>query len=409
MVEMKRLCLVCLTGSVVACESGLPTEGVVVSDSAGIEIVEIPAKLATQAWATVTDTLLALGEAEGAEDILFDRIRAVRLLADGSIALADGGSQEIRVFAEDGQLESRFGGSGEGPGESLYLWALDVIGGDSIIAHDWRTRRVSLFTRHGQVVQDWLLPTGAPGELVGHLEGRTLLLTDPSALVGTDGAEGRVRTPRHYVEVELGTSAVDTVATVPGFEFLATNGGATTYELPFARDAFQDVGQEGWFTGRNDSFEIERRDNGGRITRLIRVIGLDRRLTEDQIDDVKRRTIQAVDPTPARRESIERLFQASPPEFWPAFGAIVADRVGRLWVSDWVSRFSEPLDQPRIWWTFDDRGFPMGQVEFPPSFSLHDADLARVVGVQTDDLGVERVLVLRLHPLQDSTLDGTVP
>src|ERR1051325_349587 len=59
---------------------------------------------------------LVLG-AGGAPETEFFRIRAAWRLNDGSVAVVDGGTSEIRVFSPRGVYRYSFGRTGEGPGE----------------------------------------------------------------------------------------------------------------------------------------------------------------------------------------------------------------------------------------------------------------------------------------------------
>jgi hypothetical protein len=72
-----------------------------------------------------------------------------RFLADGSLAVANSGTQEILIFGSNGRLIRRFGRSGEGPGEFQTITSLDLDDAGNLVAYDARLARLSTWTREG--------------------------------------------------------------------------------------------------------------------------------------------------------------------------------------------------------------------------------------------------------------------
>jgi len=105
---------------VVACIGEAGGRGSIERDSAGIVIVEnfAPAWQGADAWEVVSPATVEIGVAEG-EDVyqLFDVSGATRL-GNGTIVVANAGTQEIRFCGADGRHLRTAGGSGRGPGES---------------------------------------------------------------------------------------------------------------------------------------------------------------------------------------------------------------------------------------------------------------------------------------------------
>ncbi len=93
--------------------------------------------------------VLEIGEREGDPDYLFQDVVGTLLLASGGIAVSDAGSQQISVYGNAGALLRRWGGRGEGPGEFRGLSRIYLGAGDSILALDGATGRLSAFSGDG--------------------------------------------------------------------------------------------------------------------------------------------------------------------------------------------------------------------------------------------------------------------
>lgn len=84
-------------------------------DSAGTEIVEHASLVPTGSLKVPAEPAVWI---EGDEQIPpFARITSIALLEDGSIAVADGGTNQIHAFSPEGTYRWSVGRPGEGPGE----------------------------------------------------------------------------------------------------------------------------------------------------------------------------------------------------------------------------------------------------------------------------------------------------
>jgi hypothetical protein len=105
---------------IVACRDVTPgLSDALVQDSAGIAMVEntTPAWRDGQAWRVEPKPVLQLGQLDGDQPHMFANITGAVQLADGSIAVADAGSSQLRIFDPTGQHRRSIGGPGSGPGE----------------------------------------------------------------------------------------------------------------------------------------------------------------------------------------------------------------------------------------------------------------------------------------------------
>jgi len=79
-------------------------------------------------------------------------------------------------------------------------------------------------------------------------------------------------------------------------------------------------------------------------------------------------------------------------ETLPVFDEIVLDDSGMLWVRE----YQPPWRAKERWWVFDQALAWLGSVTVPDGLEVAQVTEDRVVGVVTDELGVERVAVYEL-------------
>lgn len=113
------------------------------------------------------------------------------LLSDGSIVVANGGSQELRFFNASGEWIRSVGRSGSGPGEFNSLGWLQVGAADSLRTYDWGHLRVQVFSQDGQFQRAYMLgPDGGGGTLrpeASLADGSIIASTQASASPLTQG------------------------------------------------------------------------------------------------------------------------------------------------------------------------------------------------------------------------------
>jgi hypothetical protein len=132
-------------------ESGGPA--VTVTDSAGIEIVTsaVPAWQSGGGWSISEAPTLEIGTVSGEDAYSLYRVRGVIRLPDGRIAIANGGTWQIRIYDEHGVHQQDIGRNGDGPGEFRSLRELWLSRGDSMMTADFRLNRVTLFDSEGRL------------------------------------------------------------------------------------------------------------------------------------------------------------------------------------------------------------------------------------------------------------------
>ena len=129
-------------------------------DSAGVEIVENPGAVWTDAtaWRLSDEPRLRIGTFDGAPELQLYQVAAGLLLDDGRVVVANSGSQELRFYTPGGQHLVSHGGDGEGPGEFRTISRAQRLGGDTIRVYDFRTRRLFDLTPEGFIASITLRP-----------------------------------------------------------------------------------------------------------------------------------------------------------------------------------------------------------------------------------------------------------
>ena len=137
------LALVILT----ACRSAEATAGWNASTDtlpAGtLHVVNTPPGDVSPEW-TLEETL-RIGAVEGDGPTSFGEIKGIAVLDDGRIAVMDGTSQELRIFAADGSHLATWGGRGKGPEELEGAYGLMRNAGGALVVPDYRNARMSMF------------------------------------------------------------------------------------------------------------------------------------------------------------------------------------------------------------------------------------------------------------------------
>lgn len=103
--------------------------------------------------------------------------------------------------------------------------------------------------------------------------------------------------------------------------------------------------------------------------------------------DIERAVAQRLVDEPPERHAMIRahLGAMDVPETSPAYGRLLVDSEGGLWVSDYSSFPVEPTG----WRVFDPEGRLLGPVTVPERFHVHQIGEDWVLGIWRDDLGVE--------------------
>ena len=319
------------------------------------------------------------------------------VLPDGRIVIANGGSNEIRVFDASGVHQATWGRAGEGPGEFTALSGVARWPGDSIAAWDSRARTMAVFDAAGVLGRSFVLEAdGRPAEpRLVLADGTVLGRSVDSGATGPGyrreqisyelrGADGGVRVP-------LGAH--------PGREaYLNMDGPFPVFGLlPFSRALSEAEWGELVILTPDDLYEIRAHDRDtGALARIVRREYSNRAPTRTEVDEAIDAALERTSLTGERLESTREGYKAMPlVESFPAFRTLLTDGLDHLWVREATL---PGMDRPAPLWTvFNPDGRVLGFIETPDGLTILEIGADYILGRTTDDLGVESVQVWPLE------------
>ena len=364
---------------------------VVVRDSAGITIVENHAAAWTDedAWTLADEPLLSIGALDGPEEYQLFRVRAALRHPNGGLLVSNGGTNEIRVFDEDGRHVRTTGGQGAGPGEFLALRDVWRLGRDSALVADRRAGRFSVITidgTFGRSVNFPMPPTGRRTVPQGVFDDGSLLML-ASLTTGDiqDGMHVDSAVYLHYTNTgdfltEMVQRPIQTI-------MLSLGDNVFVITPPYINRPSVVVQQGRWFYGEGAEYEIERFTPDGQLTHLYRRSIPNRPVTQELVDEFRDRDL-GDNPPPQLREMTRTV---EIPSVMPAYAELRSSTDGTLWVQN----YTLPEEQP-IWSAFRDDGRYLGDVVLPMGASALDIGDDYWVLVETDEFDVEYVRVYRM-------------
>lgn len=384
----------------IGCQPHDESSSVAVRDSAGVRIVENSGNNWPdgRGWRLASQPVLDIGASEGDPDYQLFRVVGALRLSDDRIVIANAGTGELLYYESSGRFISKSGGKGSGPGEFQGLTWLGRLGADTLVAFDWRNRRISIFDPNGNFVRSATLDALAPAPPSHVYVG---LFSDGSLLVGAQHlfASGTIRTGVYddtifHVRFDPRGATYDTIGRQPGARsyVLAHDDGLELMPLPFGRRPRTAAHEDGYYFGRGDSYAIDEYSAEGGLERSIRWSQSNEEVTADDKDRYVQRSLEGIDDE-AERRMIENLLANIPyPETMPAYAELHLDSEDHLWVGD----YRKPGDESRRFTVFDPDGRMLGRIELPDRFTIHQIGPDFVLGSWTDEMDVEHVKLYAL-------------
>lgn len=375
-----------------ACESGAAPASTS-RDSLGVRIVEsvAPRWEPDAAW-TISDSAVADLTATGAGDMhMFFGVRDVLRTRGGHLVVADGGSQQIRVYDADGLFMRAFGGSGDGPGEFRVLWTVVETRDGTLLGVDFALGASGAeFDVDLGLISTFRVPGGAtslrhpvPSDVVWGM-GAGYTMEDE------DLEQGLQRHPATIVRMSEDRTSVHAFTQVPGNELfflpeVEVNPvmGRMTHVVPAGRGEV--------VVGLADGLEYFILDGQtGDIRLVARIPGISLAVTEEEVDR-ERQVRLGPNPRPYIRDLLDRL---PFPTRKPAYQRMLVDTEDNVWAGEYLGLARRHESQ--AWYVWDSSGAWLGVVETPARFELMRVGEDEVFGVRRDLNDVEHPQVLRL-------------
>lgn len=337
-------------------------------------------------WSVSAEPILQIGEQDGAEAYLFRSISAVQFLEAGGLAVADPGLHSIRFYDSGGTFRVGMGREGEGPGEFAWLSHLEVRG-DTIVAYDPSLFRVTRFMSDGRFLDTKQIESagGAPELLIG-------TYSDGNTAFGTISSIGRDRAAATSDMWTLGRydedgSRLRTLGQAEGFRRL---GGSP---VPFSGSLHAFLVDDSIFhtDGRDPSINVLTED--GEVARVI------------ALDIAASNTAEAWNVLRAELESqgqlsmLDRFPAGAEEEPVPRIAEVLLDDLDRFWVKHYApatdSWLLGGLSQARggHWSIIRRDASAVASINLPANFIPMAVRGGRIVGVEKDELDVQRVAV----------------
>ena len=375
----------------IACDEPAHDTTTVVRDSSGVTIIETTGSRRTAAPATILpEPLIVIGQTEGDLQYLLSRVVGALQLPNGNIVIANGATNELRLYDSTGIWMASLGRTGQGPGEYEYLRAIGRCHPGGFVGFDlhWQMN-----TYGGDATFKEKTPLRAPDgmspyNLACDDQGHVLILG-----WGRESLQGPIIgffATRDRLVLSNGTGAV-----MANFgerlvsERIGTERGSRPH--PAGRATVFALHDGVVYVGSGERFELELFDLNGQLHTLLRGPPIPLQMT----DSLKSAYSDwAVSRIPADRQPAVRseIAQWQWPETFPAFTSVVIDDGGVAW----VRAFNFDSRKPEVWSLFDPRRGYLGDLALQEGQSLLQAGRHHLLVLQRDSLDVESVMKLRI-------------
>jgi phage gpG-like protein len=396
-----------------ACGRGSGAGGdAVTRDSAGVSIVENRGSewQSGQGWRVIDSALVDIG---GDLDSVSGPVR----LTNGSLAIANAGTHEVRIYDSSGAHLHTSGRPGSGPGEYQNLAGIWLGPGDSILVSDFLVRRLTVLDPDGTFRRSFslggttgtMLPTNGRFELAipqgwfadGSVAGVTM------SFVINQTREGSFRDSVSALRYGPDGMVRDTLGRFPGAEMeqMTMTMGAQSFSaptpVPLGRQSVAVAHGDRFYLAQNNAWEIEVRRLDGKLIRLIRADTRPRPITPGDIAAHRKAQLAQIEAIPMMRNVPEamksqirtRIEQAKYPATLPFMGGLLIDAEGNIWAQE----VQPPRMESSIFAVVDSSGRLLGRVTMPANFRAATIGTDAVYGVWRDSDDVQHVRVYRLR------------
>ncbi|NJD11641.1 MAG: 6-bladed beta-propeller, partial [Gemmatimonadetes bacterium] len=342
-------------------------------------------------WQVDTAAVLEIGQVEGDSAYQLYRVQGIAELPDGRIAVANAGTNQVRIYDAQGRYLRALGRSGEGPGEFAML--LDVRArGDTVYAYDRAIGRLTRFLAAGPYLDDHALRLNA-----------AMMTPNFSGLLPGGGSAGWINQipaerpdgfQRHTaVLLRIAGGEADTLGTFPGTEVIlrtrAAPGGVTVMwgaSLDYYRTFLAAAAEDRIYAGPPDSARIDVWDAAGTPLPPIRWADRPGPVDDALVAAAAERDVRNLEPQAARARW--QLIEEYPrPAAAPVFDRLRIGPDGALW----VRRYASPDSPASEWLGVGRDGALAARVRLPYAHEIRAVGGDRVYTVERDEYDVEYV------------------
>lgn len=378
--------------------------GPLIADAGALSVIDdsAPSWGAESRW-TVGDTpTLDLGD----PDQPFLGVPPVLSLSDGRIVVADGSRQTIRYFDRTGRLLTAAGGRADDDGEFHGLGWIGRGAADSLVAYDFVARRMAILDPRGKIVRFAKLQPADPtpdAEPMASFADGTVLFRLGGAPNPFPGAPGTLlQDSAAYLRFDLDGLPVAALGVFPQQQVFGVQvrpgANPAPFPVPFGLTTSAAVRGDSMLIGTGASFEILSVGPEGTPGSLLRAAIPREAITPAEVEAftaaaLTRLRTNAFEMSMTLDSGFVRAIQRAPfPARKPAFGRLLVDRTGTLWVSEPIN----PPDEPTRWNVFTAAGEWLGSVTTPAGLRIDEIGSDYLLGVWKQVHGKERV---RRYPL----------
>jgi hypothetical protein len=333
-------------------------------------------------WQLGPETL-NIGAADGAAAYMLRQPASAQVISGNRIAFLTARA-ELRIHDEQGRWLATYGGRGSGPGQFAQAMSLHQVRGDSLAIIDLGIPRISVHAPDGQYVRSFPFPM-SPGGEAWLLDDMTLVFI-PSQLPGLGSAPQLHEYPVPLLLLKEGATRADTVTLLSA----QLHGSRSSFApVVFGPQPHFAAGHDRIHAGFSGQYEIHAFDRLGRPVHTVTAT-----LSPVQVTDAHIRARRAASADRGRGRGGVEPGAAPVPNaaVFPEYAGFLADASGRLW----VRRYAPPGATEVDWHIYDARGAIAGRMTVPLAFRLTQAGEDYVLGVFTDDRGVQYVRSYRL-------------
>lgn len=355
---------------------------------------------------------VAFVEREGESVALHEVAGIVVLPERGVTVVADHGSRSLRYFSPEGQLKFSVGGEGGGPGEFMGIGGLWRYGADSLLVFDPAQQRGTVWDVEGKIARTITVndPLGVLRyvTLRGALSDGRLIWTAPGEFGSETGARSVAETivvtsPEGEIHQKFGP--------FPGEERTVRRGAFDLGEVPFGGELLVGVrGDQILLTNTRRLLILTYLSSGRQASSFGAQVPAEQ-VTEEFIRQDRARRVAWYEErplSPLRQSRLTAVASLAYPDSFPVVGDLRVAEEGEVWVAEYAPpdrstpspMHTRPATISNVWHVFDDSGSYAGTVSFPKRFVALYVSRDLVVGVERDDLDVERISAFRVRSSQ---------